>query len=222
MKRFVQRAIEWLLLTASLLSAQQRTLKMYSTADGLGDNWVYRFVSDTRGFLWFCTRDGLTRFDGQHFLNFNSESGAPFDRVNDLLETPNGDFWIATNEQGLVRMAGNSPLQPLTNSRAKRFQPYRVGSDAASNNVTQLHRDSAGVVWIGTNGGLYRLYDRTDAVEIRPVLLQIPGYQDRELEILGIAEGPDGSIYASLNVGFAGDTRDLLRTWKVARSRRFE
>ena len=45
-------------------------IRTYATADGLAHNIVNRIVRDSRGFLWFCTAEGLSRFDGYRFTTF--------------------------------------------------------------------------------------------------------------------------------------------------------
>lgn len=76
-------------------------------ADGVADNRIHRIVGDSRGFLWFCTSDGLSRFDGHSFITFNVDNGLPFPSINDLLETRNHEYWVATNRGG-VREVGKS------------------------------------------------------------------------------------------------------------------
>src|SRR6185436_1274494 len=90
------------LVLAAPASAERLPLKSYTTADGLPHNQINRIVRDSRGFLWFCTGDGLSRFDGYSFTNFGTPQGLPHRRVNDLLETRDGRLWVAT-EAGLVR-----------------------------------------------------------------------------------------------------------------------
>jgi hypothetical protein len=34
-------------------------------------------VRDSRGFLWFCTREGLSRFLGYTFTTYGTEQGLP-------------------------------------------------------------------------------------------------------------------------------------------------
>jgi len=58
-------------------------------------------VRDSRGFLWFCTQEGLSRFDGYSFTNYGVDQGLPHPTVNDFLETRNGELWVGTNG-GLV------------------------------------------------------------------------------------------------------------------------
>jgi ligand-binding sensor domain-containing protein len=86
----------WLLLVAASTSAEQLPIRTYTTADGLAEDNVMRIVRDSRGFLWFCTGEGLSRFDGYQFKNYSIDQGLPHRVVNDLLETRDGNYWVAT------------------------------------------------------------------------------------------------------------------------------
>src|SRR5256885_12982437 len=74
--------------------AERLPLKSYTTADGLAHNVINKIVRDSRGFLWFCTADGLSRFDGYTFTNYGTEQGLPHPNVTDILETRRGEFWV--------------------------------------------------------------------------------------------------------------------------------
>ena len=52
-----------------MTSAETLPVKSYTTSDGLAHDRVNRIVRDSRGFLWFCTSEGLSRFDGYEFNN---------------------------------------------------------------------------------------------------------------------------------------------------------
>src|SRR5436189_5527894 len=91
-----------LILLPSLARAERLPLKPYTVADGLPNNVINKIVRDSRGFLWFCTAEGLSRFDGYSFTNYGTAEGLPHPNVNDILETRGGEYWVATNA-GLVR-----------------------------------------------------------------------------------------------------------------------
>jgi ligand-binding sensor domain-containing protein/two-component sensor histidine kinase len=138
-----------LILCLAALRAEQLPVRIYTTADGLAGNTIDRIVTDSHGFLWFCTREGLSRFDGYQFYNFGVVQGLPAG-ANDLLEAADGDYWIATRN-GLARFHPASP-QPRFEILLPRDPKARV--------VFALAADPAGGIWVGTQGGLYHL-DRT-------------------------------------------------------------
>jgi ligand-binding sensor domain-containing protein len=58
-------------------SGERLPIRAYTTADGLAHNRINKIVRDSRGFLWFATHDGLSRFDGYTFTNYSVEQGLP-------------------------------------------------------------------------------------------------------------------------------------------------
>src|SRR4051812_46694104 len=105
----LKRLLSLLLLAAAICGpaqAERLALKYYTVADGLANNTVNRIVRDSRGFLWFCTEEGLSRFDGYTFTNYTTAQGLPHAGVNDILETRAGEYWVATGG-GLVRFDSN-------------------------------------------------------------------------------------------------------------------
>src|SRR5687767_11895056 len=112
----------WLVLGALItVDAERLPIKSYTTADGLARDNVRRIVQDSRGYLWFCTTEGVSRFDGYKFTNYGKESGLPARQVNDLLETRDGVYWVATDE-GLCRfIADPLPRVEGTTDSSRRF-----------------------------------------------------------------------------------------------------
>src|SRR5689334_1289934 len=84
-----------------VLPAAQLPLRRYTTADGLANNAVYSIASDSRGFLWFATAEGLSRFDGYRFVNQTESAGLPHDSVRHFLIDRHVNYWLATHA-GLV------------------------------------------------------------------------------------------------------------------------
>jgi ligand-binding sensor domain-containing protein len=66
-----------LLVFSATANSEQLPIKTYTIADGLVSNKISRISRDTRGFLWFCTEEGLSRFDGYTFTNYTTEQGLP-------------------------------------------------------------------------------------------------------------------------------------------------
>src|SRR5260370_40946362 len=89
------------LFASVCVHGERLPLKSYTVADGLSNNVINKIVRDSRGFLWFCTHEGLSRFDGYSFTNYGVDMGLPHSIVNDFLETRSGELWVGT-KAGLV------------------------------------------------------------------------------------------------------------------------
>jgi ligand-binding sensor domain-containing protein/two-component sensor histidine kinase len=143
------RLLVLLLLSAALGLAERLPLKIYTAADGLAHNSVNRIVRDSRGYLWFATSEGLSRFDGYEFHNYGRADGLPNRLVNDVLETRAGELWVATGN-GLCRFAPKE-------KGPKRFRVYRARSGNGAAFINVLLQDRLGRIWCGTEGGLFQL-----------------------------------------------------------------
>lgn len=60
--------------TISMDTTAHYFIKRFTDEDGLPQNSIKGIVPDKNGFLWLATENGLTRFDGNYFLNFNSDN----------------------------------------------------------------------------------------------------------------------------------------------------
>ncbi|MEO7272541.1 MAG: two-component regulator propeller domain-containing protein [Vicinamibacterales bacterium] len=128
---------------------------MLTTVDGLPHNMVNAILRDSRGFVWFCTREGLSRFDGHGFVNYGVHDGLPSGVINAMIEVNNGLYWIATS-RGLVLFDPSAVTTTEDPSRARRmFTAFLAGTTSEAQFVTSVHRDAGGKVWVGTVGGLY-------------------------------------------------------------------
>ncbi len=72
----------------------------YSLYGGLPQRTVVNIVQDTKGFIWFSTWNGLTKFDGYTFKNYKAYPGDGCTLTSNRLFsiTPNqyGDIWCQT------------------------------------------------------------------------------------------------------------------------------
>src|SRR5213082_2328602 len=161
-----------LVFGACSVSAQQLPVRTYTTADGLPRDYVLRIVPDSRGFLWFCTADGLSRFNGYEFTNYGVEQGLPNPVINDLLETRRGVYWVATNGGGVARF-NPAPSRDQPSQTRNLFTAFPVGDGLTSNRVNVLYEDVAGQVWAGTDEGLFRLDESNGETTFRRIALNL-------------------------------------------------
>jgi ligand-binding sensor domain-containing protein/two-component sensor histidine kinase len=190
-----------LLLSASVAIAELLPVKTYSTEDGLAHDRIRRIVKDSRGFLWICTAEGLSRFDGYGFVTYNKGHGLPGNDVFDLLETRQGAYWIATNN-GVCRLNSSvyNKLGPDADAslagsqKASLFTAYQLSSAALSNRVTSLCEDRSGRIWAGTGGGVF-LFDKNQGDAFRLFSFHLPGRSDSALSVFAIAEDNEGSVW---------------------------
>jgi signal transduction histidine kinase/ligand-binding sensor domain-containing protein len=186
------------MLTATGARAQRLALRSYTESDGLADNAISRIVRDSRGFLWFCTAQGLSRFDGYAFTTFGVDQGLPAAQVNDVLETRRGDYFVATGG-GLVRFdPKGAPMFSLV--------PWAdAGQHGKAVNVLREGHD--GSVWAGTDEGLFRLDLASNPASLRSVDIGIPRTQPGVAGIEALIEDRRGSLWVG------GRAAGLFRRW---------
>ncbi len=142
--------------------------KSYTTFDGLANDSVNKIVRDSRGFLWFCTGEGLSRFDGFEFKNYTQNEGLPHRSVNDFLETKDGDFLVATtggltvfNPRGTAyrwnvltsKLEQNSAESPMFRT----FRTPNADDIPKARSVLTLVESRTGEIYAGTGTALFRL-----------------------------------------------------------------
>ncbi len=198
-KQFIYRRLALLvfftlvLFSAFTAKAERLPIKTYTVADGLLRDNVYKVKQDSRGFLWFCTAEGVSRFDGYAFTNFTTADGLPDRHANDFLETKNGEIWIATDGGlaglNLTGVSGSlekplfSVYQP-ENPKAKKFQV--------------LFEDESGTIWAGTSDGLYKLNEKG---ELAAVDLGKAEPKAETLSISAIIKDRRGAMWIGTNSG---------------------
>ena len=142
--------------------AEQLPMRRYSTADGLASDAVSCVKRDSHGFLWFCTAEGLSRFDGYSFTNYSTDQGLPDRQVSDFLETRNGDYWVGTY-RGVVH------FNPKPGKNQPFFTAYRPSKAEASQHVNNLFQDREGRIWVATNDGVFQLIEAAGKWAFQPL-----------------------------------------------------
>lgn len=91
--------------------AQLPVFRSFTIQDGLAGNPVKKIFQDSKGFIWLCTWDGLSKYDGQGFTNFSTANGFSHDLVNDICETPEGKLFVALNNGMTYKIINDRILQ---------------------------------------------------------------------------------------------------------------
>jgi ligand-binding sensor domain-containing protein/two-component sensor histidine kinase len=219
-------SITWVLWVAVILAApgpvhaERLPIRSYTTADGLAHDAVNNIIKDSRGFLWFCTAGGLSRFDGYAFRTFGAEQGLPLAAVNDLLETADGKYWVAT-DAGLIRFDPTGTPQPRVVHHPAPTHPAPMftlilpnGGNRRTTAITDLHQGRDGTVWIGTGSGLHRLEQIEERPSVRPVEIGLPNEWPEQRIIADVVEDVHGTLWVGTPVG-------LYRRWPDGSSARY-
>lgn len=154
--------ILFLVLFASILHAE-RTNYLYSfnsdLNEGISQLSVMDIYQDSKGYLWFATKNGLNRFNGKEYVIYRREDGNEHslsgNSIASVTEDQEGYLWVGTNN-GLNRI-------DLNTDRIKR---YNSGVDGLTqSSITKVYSDAAGYLWVGTWGGLYCFNREEDRFE---------------------------------------------------------
>lgn len=85
-----------LLLCPCFVRAQYShpTFRQYTIENGLPSSDVYQVKQDSKGYIWFATGNGVSRFNGYTFENFSMSNGLPDNTVFEIFEDPVHRIWF--------------------------------------------------------------------------------------------------------------------------------
>ena len=214
--------LRWLPIVAlawTTVHAHRLPLRAYTIADGLARDNVRCVVPDSLGFLWFCTDEGLSRFDGTTFWNFGRAEGLPTNYVRAFLESEPGLYWVGT-DQGLWRFDPKPGRGPSRFARVPAAEPGR-----SPTLVSRVFRDASGRIWVAAREGAFVLED--GALRHVPFEGPYPATPTRDFAedggggvwiaaryvgLLHVAPGDTRATVVLLESNFPGDIRALART----------
>ena len=139
----------WLTFAPQTSGAKGWFFHTIDVKNGLADNYVRDISTDSEGYTWFSTINGLSRYDGYRFINYQPQrSGGRSADVLMVRETADGTLWmICPNDiftfDRTVRqwkMDGKETLKQL-------------GIEGES--ISSFYVDEDGDLWVATERGLY-------------------------------------------------------------------
>ena len=92
------RLLHTFLLLTTYLTAQNSpySWRNFTTNDGLPSPEVYTVIQDSKGYLWFGTDNGVSRYDGYSFQNFGTKEGLADNVINGIQEDAAGRIWFGS------------------------------------------------------------------------------------------------------------------------------
>lgn len=122
-------------------SINQYVRVLWTTDDGLPQNFIVSIAQTDDGYLWLGTQQGLARFNGANFKIFNHWNTPEIKAISIeyLLKGHDGSLWIATRGGGLTQLKDGS------------FRTFSSQDGLSSNFISSLGEDSNGRLWIGTD-----------------------------------------------------------------------
>jgi ligand-binding sensor domain-containing protein len=125
------------------------TITSWDVSDGAPEGTVYALAQDRDGYLWLGTYTGLHRFDGTRFRPWSSLSPhvLPSELVQALYVSRDGGLWVGFGAGGGVSLIRGIHVVRTFSSEdgLPRFA------------VNTILEDHAGVLWAGTDAGLFFL-----------------------------------------------------------------
>lgn len=204
-RNIVRTVLGTVLVAVGLVSTtrgERLPVRIFTSADGLGSSFINSVMRDSHGFLWFCTRDGLSRFDGARFVTYQLGDKDPPSGIEAIYETRNGDYWVTTTT-GTYRFHANVIAHP--NPAGGYGRPV-LPVEFIWEGRGVVYQDSSGQMWSG-GWALYRILDQDGKPHLGEPAVQLP-YSGTGFVISQILEAADGSLWLCTTEGVARVLKD--------------
>ncbi|QNR85656.1 hypothetical protein H9N25_04090 [Pedobacter riviphilus] len=116
------------LVWCNLLYAQDDRYRFsrIDITNGLSDNQTNAIYKDHKGFMWFGTMSGLSRFDGHDFKifrhNSKDSSSLPNGYVIGIFEGPEQELWVKSNEGFSIYDHTTEKFERFQQKHAKKYK----------------------------------------------------------------------------------------------------
>jgi PAS domain S-box-containing protein len=192
----------------------ERRFQNLSAEQGLPDGRVWGITQDQKGFLWFGTHDGLSRFDGYEFKTYRPDPQDPNCacalQFQVLFADRAGMLWFGSLQDGLGVF--DPALERFTCYRHDPQDPQGISALA----ILSIAETEAGELWIGTAQGLDRLDRATGSfAHYRPDAGD--PYAPGNKVIFSIYEDRSGTLWAGTYGGGLGKLDRETGDWNFYR-----
>ncbi len=138
-----------IVITLNLHASNQYYFRHYNIENGLSNNTVLCSIQDKMGFIWFGTRDGLNRFDGNQFKNFMYDPENPNSLINNFITA------LAEDNEGLIWI-GTSDGICYYNPHKETFGRIQNTDITITKAITDIKIDAKDNIWVTSYSGIFR------------------------------------------------------------------
>ncbi|TWW00080.1 hypothetical protein FEF09_13090 [Chitinophaga pinensis] len=165
---------------------------------GLSNSTIETIFQDSRGFMWFGTRDGLNKYDGYQIITYRY-SAADSSSISDnyircIYEDSKGAIWVGT-------LNGLNRLDAGKNSFTRFLSMQDDTTSLGYNHVTCLYEDRQHHLWVGTDGGGLNLYNQASGTF--SAYRMSPHRRQEDDRINALCEDAKGRLWLATDNGLA-------------------
>lgn len=127
-----------------------KTLTYFSNPDGFYSNSVFSINEDKNGNMWFGTDQGVYKYDGKTFRNYNQKDGLSHVNISrkSILVDRMGTIWVGTHG-GVFR------YDPIADGKGE--PSFSLFQELPPLNVAGIMEDRSGNIWFASsNKGVFR------------------------------------------------------------------
>lgn len=132
-----------------------KTLTYFSGPEGFNAQSVYAINEDKSGNLWLGTDQGVYKYDGKTFRNYNQKDGLSHIDISrkSILVDNSGSIWVGTHG-GVFR------YNPVADKNSG--QSFSLFKELPAINVADIMQDKAGNIWFASSkNGVFRYDGKT-------------------------------------------------------------
>lgn len=202
MKKIIRLLITLLLFCEVFPSKSQENIHSYrfehiTVNEGLPHSDANCIVSDSTGYIWVGTNNGVSKYDGYSLKNYdlpvNPHNGLPSNRVVAMHLDAHKRLWVASGSAGVSFWDKHHDKFINVAEREGNGVDQKVLEKLRVSNVLSISSDSFGRVWVGTRTmGLFMLEFKNDLlVSIRQIAVD----GTTQYGVASMVRERDGSIW---------------------------
>jgi ligand-binding sensor domain-containing protein len=183
--------------------ANNHRFKNYTSENGLGSNYIYKVLIDSKNRIWFATDGkGVTVLQGGNFNTFSLEDGLKSNIIYSITEDASGQIWLSTANAGIYRWNGD---------RFQSFVPHNGLRDLA---ISSIIGDKHNNLLLVSKNGVDILDPKTGAVFYHGDEF---GISEIDPNLNAYTTDPDGNIWLGTQNGIVKYSTSIqpMQKWPV-------